>query len=137
MEDLSNQITRLSQALKGFQLQLQWNSFQNSSPDDQDRAMDDLLNGDVGRDLKRAVDLLSHFLWCYIESAVADAKEDVDYARQSSRLGQITEILRVLHQSSCPLKDSLSSLEQAAMTIAGHAGKNVHHRPRLSLGKSA
>lgn len=135
MEDLSNQITRLSQELKAFQSQLEWKTFQGSSPGDQDRVMDHLLNAGVGQDLKRTVDLLSHFLWCYIESAAAGANVDVDYARQSSRLGEITGILRVLHHSSCPLKDSLAFLEHAAMTIAGHA--DAAAQERLPMEKSA
>jgi hypothetical protein len=127
MEDLSNHITRLSQELKAFQSHLQWKSFQCASPGDQDRVMDGLLNAGVGQDLKRAVDLLSHFLWCYIESAAAGSKADadVDYAQQSSRLGQITGILRLLHHSSCPMKDSLAFLEHAAITATGHMGPGM------------
>src|SRR4051794_17012456 len=138
MEDLSNHITRLSQELKAFQSQLQWKSFQCSSPGDQDRVMDGLLNAGVGQDLKRAVDLLSHFLWCYIESAAAGAKADadVDYAQQSSRLGQITGILRMLHHSSCPLKDSLAFLEHAAITATGHMDTEMAQN-RQPLEKTA
>jgi hypothetical protein len=126
MEDLTNQITRLSQELKAFQSRLQWKSFQGSSPGDQDHVIDSLLNAGVGQDLKKTVDLLSHFLWCYIESAAgARADTEVDYARQSSRLGEITGILRVLHHSSCPLKDSLAYLEHTAMAAASHAGPGM------------
>lgn len=137
MEDISNQITRLSQALKSFQAQLQWKNFQGSNPGDQDRVMDGLLNAGVGQDLKRTVDLLSHFLWCYIESAATGVKaDDVDYARQSSRLGQITGILRMLHHSSCPLKDSLAFVEHAAMTITGHVDSRGDQNSQ-SLEKTA
>jgi hypothetical protein len=132
MEDLSNQINRLSQELRAFQLKLECNC-----SGDQEHVMDDLLNADLGQDLKKTVDLLNQFLWCYIESAAAtDANADVDYARQSSRLGQITEILRALHHSSCPLKDSFASLEHAAMTIASHNGPSVPQQS-LAMGKSA
>ena len=132
MEDFTDQITRLSQELRAFQLQLQWKSFQCSSPGDQDRVMDTLLNAGLGPDLKRTVDLLSQFLWCYIEAAAAGGNAQVDYAQQSSRLGQITGILRQLHHSSCPLKDSLAFVEHAAMTVDVNSLQE-----RLSLEKSA
>jgi len=136
MEDLTNQITRLSQELKAFQAQLQWKSFQGSNPGDQDRVMDGLLNAGVGQDLKRAVDLLSHFLWCYIESAAGAKANDVDYAQQSSRLGEITGILRLLHHSSCPLKDSLPFLEHAAVAATSHVETGLI-RERRPLEKTA
>lgn len=136
MEDFTDQITRLSQELRAFQLQLQWKRFQCSSPGDQDRLIDTLLNAGLGPDLKRTVDLLSQFLWCYIEAAAAGGNAQVDYARQSSRLGQITGILRQLHHSSCPLKDSLAFVEHTAMTVTSHV--DVHSlREGLSLEKSA
>lgn len=117
MEDLSSQITRLSHELKALEVQLQWTSFQCCSPGDQERVLDRLLNAGLGENLKRAVDLLNHFLWCYIESVAAGPNAEVDYAQQSSRLAQITDVLRLLHHSSCPLRDSLSAVEHAAMTI--------------------
>ena len=136
MEDFTDQITRLSQELRAFQLQLQWESFQCSSPGDQDRLMDTLLNAGLGPDLKRTVDLLSQFLWCYIEAAAAGGHTEVDYAQQSSRLGQITGILRQLHHSSCPLKDSLAFVEHAAMTVTSHVDGNSLQE-KLPLEKSA
>jgi len=136
MEDFTDQITRLSQELRAFQVQLQWKSSQCSSPDDQDRVMDSLLNAGLGQDLKRTVDLLSQFLWCYIEAAAAGGNAQVDYAQQSSRLGQITGILRLLHHSSCPLKDSLAFVEHAAMTVTQHVDVD-NLQERLSLEKSA
>jgi hypothetical protein len=138
MEDFSDRVARLTQELRAFHLDLQCKSFQHSSPGDQDDVVDDLLNAGLGQDLKRTVDLLSQFLWCYIEAAAAGANEcaDVDYARQSSRLGQITGILRQLHHSSCPLKDSLAFVEHTAMTLTSHIDVGTR-QGRLSLGKSA
>jgi hypothetical protein len=137
MEDFTDQITRLSQELRAFQLQLQWKSIQPSSPGDQDHLLDSLLNAGVGPDLKRTVDLLSQFLWCYIEAAAAaGCNADVDYAQQSSRLGQITGILRQLHHSSCPMKDSLAFVEQAAMAASRQMEMDTR-QPRLGLEKSA
>ncbi|MGC2695263.1 MAG: hypothetical protein WA738_05675 [Candidatus Angelobacter sp.] len=136
MEDLLNLIARLSQELKAVQPQLQWSIFQTSNPGDQDRVMDQLLSAGLGQDLKRVVDLVSQFLWCYIESAAADANADVDYAHQSQRLGQITEILRLLHHSSCPLKDSLGFVEHATMTVNRHVATGSREH-KASFGKSA
>ncbi len=117
MEDLSNQITRLSHELKALETQLQWSSFQCCNPGDQEQVLDRLLNAGLGPNLKRVVDLLSHLLWCYIESVAAGPGPEVDYAQQSARLAQITDVLRLLHHSSCPLRDSLSAVEQAAIAV--------------------
>lgn len=138
MEDFSDRVARLSQELRAFQLQLQCKNSPNSDAGDQDIVVDDLLTAGLGQDLKRTVDLLSQYLWCYIEAAAAGAKADpeVDYARQSSRLGEITGILRQLHHSSCPLKDSLAFVEHTAMTLSSQA--DVEGRQgRLALGRSA
>lgn len=136
MEDISNKITCLSQELKALQVQLQWRNLQCSNPGDQDRVIDHLLNAGLGKELKKAVDLLSHFLWCYIESAAANANAEVDYAQQSWRLGEITETLRLLHHSACPLRDSLAFLEHTALTVS----RNVEVerlQERLPLEQSA
>jgi hypothetical protein len=138
MEDFSDRIARLSQELQAFQLHLQCKNSPNSNAGDQDIVVDHLLNAGLGQDLKRTVDLLSQYLWCYIEAAAAGAKADadVDYARQSSRLGEITGILRQLHHSSCPLKDSLAFVEHTAMTLTSQV--DVEGRQgRLALGRSA
>ena len=117
MEDLSERIKRLTEELRALRPQLEWDAFQSSSPGDQNRILNGLLEAGLGEDLKRAVDLLRHFLWCYIESAVAGSDPHVDYALQSKRLGQITEMLRLLHHSEYPAKDSLESVERITVTV--------------------
>jgi hypothetical protein len=137
MEDFTDQITRLSQELRAFQLQFQWKTIQSSNSGDQDHLLDSLLNAGVGPDLKKTIDLLSQFLWCYIEAAAAAGDNaQVDYAQQSSRLGQITGILRQLHHSSCPMKDSLAYLEQTAMAATSQMEMDTR-QPRLALERSA
>jgi hypothetical protein len=122
MEDISVRIGNLTQELKSLQEQMQWTSFCAASPDDQDLILKHLLNAGLGHDLKRAVDLLSQFLWCYIESAASRTNaEDVDYAQQSVRLGQATEMLRLLHHSACPLMESLPRIEHLTMNVTRHA----------------
>ena len=136
MEDISNRICSLTQELRALHLQLQWPNFQDANPGDQDRILNHLLNG-LGHDLKRTVDLLSQFLWCYIESAAARTNaEEVDYARQSVRLGQVTEMLRLLHHSACPLRESLAFVEHATMTVTRHVETRGMQRA-LSMEKTA
>jgi len=135
MEDFSSRITRLSQELKALAVDLEWTAANESSAE-QDRVMDRILRSGVGQDLKRAVELLNHFLWSYIDTAAAKPNEQVDYARQSSRLSQVTELLRLLHHSSCPLRDSLGSVEHAALAITRHLDP-VPPREGRPLGRSA
>ena len=122
MEDISDRIETITQELKALHGELLWAKFHNADPSDQDRILNHLLNAGLGHDLKRAVDLLSQFLWCYIECAAARSNADgVDYAQQSARLGQVTEMLRLLHHSSCPLRESLAFIEHATMTVTRSA----------------
>jgi hypothetical protein len=122
MEDISDRIESITHELKALHLQLLWPKFQDADPCDQDRILNHLLNAGLGHDLKRAVDLLSQFLWCYIESAAArNYAEGIDYAQQSARLGQVTEMLRLLHHSACPLRESLAFIEHATMTVTRSA----------------
>jgi len=137
MEDFSDQIENITQELQALHVKLRWSTFQNADSGDQDRILNNLLNAGLGHDLKKAVDLLSQFLWCYIESAAARINADgVDYAQQSFRLTQVTEVLRLLHHSACPLKESLASIEQATMTVARNSEATVMHHS-LTIEKSA
>src|SRR6476646_8267312 len=137
MKDISDRIESITHELKALHLQLLWPKFQDADPCDQDRILNHLLNAGLGHDLKRTVDLLSQFLWCYIESAAARTNaEGVDYAQQSQRLGQVTEMLRLLHHSACPLKESLASIEQATMAVARNAEAAAMFRS-LTMEKSA
>ncbi|SRR6266566_960990 len=117
MEDLSKGIKRLTHELRALQPQLEWNNLQASKPGDRNQTLDALLDAGLGEDLKRAVDLLRHFLWCYIESAVADSDPHVDYARQSKRLEQITTVLRQLNHSTCPPKASMEFVERVTLSV--------------------
>jgi len=137
MEDISDRIESITHELKALHLQLLWPKFQDADPCDQDRILNHLLNAGLGHDLKRAVDLLSQFLWCYIESAAARSNaEGVDYAQQSMRLGQVTEMLRLLHHSACPLRESLASIEHATITVTRNAKIPMAQR-QLGVEKTA
>src|ERR1041385_5548395 len=135
MEDLSDRIENLTQELRALHSHLRWAKFKDADSGDHDRTLNNFAG--LGHDLKKAVDLLSQFLWCYIESAAARINDDgVDYAQQSLRLTQVTEVLRLLHHSACPLKESLASIEQATMAVARNAETPVMHG-RLTIEKSA
>ncbi len=137
MEDISDRIESITQELRALHQQLHWPIFQNADSGDQDRILNNLLNAGLGHDLKKAVDLLSQFLWCYIESAASRINaEGIDYAQQSLRLGQVTEMLRLLHHSACPLRESLASIEQATMTVTRDA-EIAGMRRQLSMEKTA
>ena len=137
MEDISDRMESITHELKALHLQLLWPKFQDADPCDQDRILNHLLNAGLGHDLKRAVDLLSQFLWCYIESAAARTNaEGVDYAQQSARLGQVTEMLRLLHHSACPLRESLAFIEHATMTVTRSAQIPMVQSP-LRMEKTA
>lgn len=137
MEDLSDQIENLTQELRALHAKLRWSTFQDAGSSDQDRILNNLLNAGLGHDLKKAVDLLSQFLWCYIESAAAQINaEGTDHTQQSLRLCQVTEMLRLLHHSACPLKESLASIEQATMTVARNAETAAMFRP-VTMEKTA
>src|SRR5882724_2156970 len=136
MEDLSKGIKRLTHELRALQPQLEWNNLQASKPGDRNQTLDALLDAGLGEDLKRAVDLLRHFLWCYIEAAVADSDPHVDYALQSKRLEQITEVLRLLHHSACPTKASLEFVDRTMLTVNRHL--EAHQQvEELALEQSA
>src|SRR6478736_9300211 len=137
MEDLSDQIETITQELKALHVKLRWSTFQDADSGDQDRILNNLLNAGLGHDLKKAVDLLSQFLWCYIESAAARINaEGVDHAQQSLRLGQVTELLRLLHHSACPLRESLAFIEHATMTVTRNAEMPMMQR-QLRVEKTA
>ena len=137
MEDISERIESITQQLRALQSQLHWPIFQDADAVDQDRILNQLLDAGLGHDLKRAVDMLSQFLWCYIESAAARINaEGVDYAQQSLRLGQVTEMLRLLHHSACPLRESLAFVEHATMTVTRQVDPSGMQK-QLTLEKSA
>ena len=81
MEDLSEQIENLTQELRALHAHLRWSTFQDADSADQDRILNNLLNAGLGHDLKKAVDLLSQFMWCYIESAAARINDGRDRLR--------------------------------------------------------
>ncbi len=102
MKDLSNRISRLTHELRALRLHLQWDTFQNSTPKDKDKIVDQVVSTGLVADLKTVVDEMNQFLWSYIDSAARNSGPDVDYALQSARLNEVTEMLRLLRQTSCP-----------------------------------
>jgi hypothetical protein len=124
MRDLSNQIDRLTGELRALRLQLQWSSFRRSSHNDQDTILDSLLNEGLVEHLRSVVDQFSNFLWCYIEAAASNSDPEVDFALQSKRLDQVTEMLRLLRQSSCPSAEQLEFVANVTRTVDRHLQEN-------------
>jgi hypothetical protein len=102
---------------------LRWLDFENSSPQGQGLTLDTLLNSTLVEDLRMTVDQLSHFLWFYIELAAADSTPDADYELQQKRLRRITEMLRVLHRSSCPSENPLAFFQRLMASVDQHLEK--------------
>ena len=102
MKDLSSRISRLTHELRALRLQLQWDSFQDNTPKDKDTFVDQVVSTGLVSDLKTVVDEMNQFLWSYIDSAARNSGPDVDYALQSARLNEVTDMLRLLRQTSCP-----------------------------------
>lgn len=120
MRDLSDQIDQLTAELRSLRLQLQWSTFRHSSDADQDSVLESLLNAGLVERLKAVMDQFSQFLWCYIESAATNTDPDVDFALQSKRLDQATEILRLLRRSSCPSTEPFEFVANVTRTVDRH-----------------
>ena len=131
MRDLSNQIDRLTGELRALRLQLQWSTFRRSSHKDQDTILDTLLNDGLVEHLRSVVDQFSNFLWCYIEAAATNTDPEVDFALQSKRLDQVTEMLRLLRQSSCPSAEQLEFVANVTRTVDRHLQENGKHSAQL------
>ncbi len=102
MKDLTSRISRLTYELRALRLQLQWDSFQDTTPKDKDTFVDQVVSTGLVSDLKTVVDEMNQFLWSYIDSAARNSGPDVDFALQSARLNEVTDMLRLLRQTSCP-----------------------------------
>ncbi|SRR6266481_5379160 len=120
MRDISDQVARVTQELRDLLVQLHWSTFQSSSPTDQSRVLNELLNAGLVEDLRTAVDHLSHFLWSYIESTAGNSDPEADYELQNERLRRITEILRLLHRSARPSEDPLAFVDRIARSVDRH-----------------
>jgi hypothetical protein len=66
MKDLSNRISRLTHELRALRLQLQFNTFKESTPRDKDKLVDQVVSTGLVADLKTVVDEMNQFLWSYI-----------------------------------------------------------------------
>jgi hypothetical protein len=136
MRDLSNQIDRLTGELRSLRLQLQWSTFKNPSHTDQDSILNSLLNAGLVEHLRTVMDQFTQLLWCYIESAAANTDPDVDFAVQSKRLDQATELLRLLRHSSCPSTEPLEFVASVTHKVERHLQTQDRNQP-ARLGQSA
>jgi hypothetical protein len=135
MRDLSNQIDQLTGELRSLRLQLEWSAFRHTSHKEQDKILNTLLNAGLVEHLRTVVDQFSHFLWCYIESAATNSDPEIDYARQSKRLDQVTDMLRLLRHSSSPTPDQLEFVASVTRAVDRHLEER-EQKPR-ALGQTA
>ena len=136
MRDLSDQIDQLTGELRALRLQLQWSTFRHSSHKDQDSILDSLLNAGLVEDLRTVVDQFSHFLWCYIDSAAQNTGPEVDFALQSKRLDQVTEMLRLLRHTSCPSNEQLEFVARVTRSVDRQM-QHQDEQERTRLGQTA
>ncbi len=121
MRDTCERVARITKELRALSTQFHWSSFETSSLSDQTQLLDGLLNGSLVEDLRATVDYLSQFLWHYIDFAAADPGLDAAaYELQNERLLRITEILRLLHRSSCPAQDPLAFVDRITRSVDRH-----------------
>jgi hypothetical protein len=120
MTDTCERLGRITKELRALSAQFQWGAFENASPNDQTQVLNGLLNGSLVEDLRTMVDYLSQFLWSYIESAAEESSPETDYADcalQNERLLRITEMLRLLHRSSCPSQNPLAFVDRVTRSV--------------------
>lgn len=132
---VSERIELITEELRALQAQLKWSTFQKASRDDKTKILDGLLNRGLVEDLKTAVDNLSAFLWCYINSvAAAHSIMESDCEAQSKRLGQITEMLRTLRQPAFAGEDAGGFLERITASVDQHLEA---YEPEFAARRSA
>jgi hypothetical protein len=126
MTDTSHRVARVTEELRALLTQLQWSAFQDSSPGEQKQVLNALLNGGLVEDLRKAIDQLSEFLWNYIESAAAKSGSDPDVALENIRLLRMTELLRLLHRSTCPSNDPLAFVQRVTASVDQYLETSNH-----------
>src|SRR5215471_10897952 len=136
MKDTVERVIRISEQLKALSVQLQWKTFETSSPGDQTRILNGLLNRGLIEDLRNTIDQLSDFLWRYIESAAAESDPQADYEMQNERLRRITELLRLLHRSAYPTQDPSAFMERVTASVDQHLALSDSQSVRAPRGRA-
>jgi hypothetical protein len=130
MKDLFRRSNSLTEELHALRLRLVWNSFQSSSPREQDRLLNTLLAPGLLEDIKNVVDQMVNFLWCYIESAAAEtqplanSRAEVDYDVQSKRLMRVAEMLRLLRTTSSPDNEHMAFVARLTLAVDQQLERN-------------
>jgi hypothetical protein len=118
MKNISERVTNVTQELRALSVQLQWDAFEDSSPSEQEKVLGELLENGLVEDLRTAVDQLSHFLWCYIESVPIPGSGEGH--NRGKHLPQVTTMLRLLHRSAYPADDPRAFVERIAARVEQH-----------------
>jgi hypothetical protein len=137
MDNTSERMIRISEQLRALSVHLQWKTFEGSSPTDQNRILNGILNRGLIEDLRNTVDQLSDFLWRYIETAAANSDPGADYELQNERLRRITELLRVLHRSASPVHDPSAFMERVTASVDQHLAMSDPQASRLPAARPA
>lgn len=135
MKDTVERVVRISEQLRALSVQLQWRTFESSSPRDQIQILNGLLNRSLIEDLRNTIDQLSDFLWRYIEAAAADSDPQADYELQTERLRRITELLRLLHRSAYPAQDPSAFMERVTASVDHHLARDAS-QAQVESGKA-
>jgi hypothetical protein len=135
MKDTADRVRRISRELQALSVSLEWKTFLNSSPVEQDQILNALLNRGFIENLRVTIDRFSDFLWRYIEAAAENCDQEADYEMQNERLRRITEVLRLLHRSSYPSQDPLAFVDRMTESVDRHF--EVSGGAELSLKQTA
>src|SRR5262249_44734293 len=125
MDDISLRVAKVSAEVQHLLVRLRWNDCEVSSPMEQGFTINTLLNSTLVEELSMTAHQLSRFLWFYIDFAAAGATPDADYGLQHQRLRRITEMLRLLHRSSCPSEDPLAFIERVMASVDQHLERQI------------
>lgn len=125
---ISERIRRVTDDLRAIQQQLDAASRRDLTAAPQTELIDDLLNFELVKEFKSAVDNMRYILWGYIEAA-SHTGGDVDLAVQNVRMQRTTEMLRVLAERtdlSVPIPQARTFFEEvqeiAQSAIRKHYG---------------
>ncbi len=126
---ISERIRRVTDDLQAIQDKLAAASRRDLTAPQQTELIDDLLNFELIREFKNAVDNMRHVLWGYIEAASRNGEGDVDLSVQNIRMQRTTEMLRVLAEQndmSVPMPRARTFFEEvqeiAQTAIRKHCG---------------
>lgn len=139
MDDITKRIERVTGDLRAIQQELDAPAGKPASPQ-QSELVDQLVGGDLLKDLKSAVDQMRHFLWAYIDATSREGDTDLRAAIQAYRMQRVTEMLKMLREVDEPplaaIPESRSFFEEIN-AIAHATIERYATEPQSSSGSPA